>query len=361
MKKIAIMPGTNVKMNDEVFKLPKWGSIKSEFEKRNIEFHTLDKYDNWEEVDWIICDDGYTSFEDYAWLERIWKNKMGGKLIYLAEEPEVVDPRHSEENIIKLLKTFPYITIYNPNAIGERIFVLFVPTFPYNSIRQGKNFSDRNFLVNISGNKNSNDPKELYSERLSFIKYCEDNNVDFTLYGTGWNSTERPSYRGTVEDKLETYGNYKFALCLENSKDIPGYITEKIMDCFAGNIIPIYAGAKEIGELFPKDLYVDYFAFKSRKELIDYLQQMSEDEWNNRILKTREFIENGGLFKFTAVGFVDTFINLFSDKPYIEVSNKNNYRKVFILRRLKMIKDRLNLGKVGIVVKVYRKLIKPLN
>lgn len=361
MKKIAIMPGTNVKMNDEVFKLPKWGSIKSEFEKRNIEFHTLDKYENWEEVDWIICDDGYTSFEDYAWLERIWKNKMGKKLIYIAEEPEIVDPRHSEENIVKLLKTFPYITTYNPNVVGERIFVLFVPTFPYNSIRQGKNFSNRKFIVNISGDKSSDDPRELYSERLSFIKYCEDNNVDFTLYGTGWNSNERPSYRGTVADKLETYGDYKYALCLENSRDITGYITEKIMDCFAGNILPIYAGAKEISDLLPEGLYIDYFSFESKSELLRYLQQISEEEWNDRILRTKEFIENGGLFQHTAAGFVDTFIKIFSDKTYIKVSDTKNFIKVFMLIRLKKIKDRLKLGNVGFIVKMYRKIVKPLN
>ena len=360
MKKIAIMPGANVKTNDGVFEQKRWNSIKIEFEKRNVEFHTLDKYKNWEEVDWIICDDGYISFEDYIWLEKIWKSKMGKKLIYIAEEPEVIDSRHSVENLKKMLETFPYITTYNPYAVGERIFVLFAPTFPYCNIRKGKKFLDRKFIVNISGNKSSNDSRELYSERLSFIKFCEENNVDFTLHGTGWEYDKRSSYKGSVEDKIETYGDYKYALCLENSRDIPGYITEKIMDCFAGNVIPVYAGAKEISEVFPKDLYIDYFAFKSKEELVQYLEQISEDEWDSRILKTKEFIENGGLFQYTAAGFVDTFITIFSNKPYIEVSDKKNYFKVFMLRRLKKIKDRLNLGKVDLIVKIYRKVVKPL-
>ena len=77
------MPGVCVEKNDGVFKYTMWKDVKIEFEKRNIEFHTLDIYENWEELDWIICDNGYTTFEDYYWLERIWKRGQGKKIIYI--------------------------------------------------------------------------------------------------------------------------------------------------------------------------------------------------------------------------------------------------------------------------------------
>ena len=357
MKKVAIMPGVCVEKNDGVFKYTMWKDVKIEFEKRNIEFHTLDIYENWEELDWIICDNGYTTFEDYYWLERIWKRGQGKKLIYIAEEPEVVDIRHSLENIRNLLKIFPYITTWDLSIKDSRIFSLTIPSFHFANIKMGKEFKDRKFMVNISGNKSSDHPKELYGERLAFIEYCEKNSIDFALYGTGWNLEERPSYKGCAKNKLETYGDYKYALCLENARDIPGYITEKIMDCFAGNIVPVYAGAKDISNIIPQKLYIDYFAFDSKEELIKYLENISEEEYNEKLSVTKKFIEDEGLYLFTAKGFVDNFINTFSDKPYIKLPENKLYLRVFILNRLKKIKDSLKLKNISWLVKIYRKIL----
>ena len=296
MKKVAIMPGVCVEKNDGVFKYTMWKDVKIEFEKRNIEFHTLDIYENWEELDWIICDNGYTTFEDYYWLERIWKRGQGKKIIYIAEEPEVVEKRHSVENIGKLLEVFPYITSWNPDISGRRIFLFRPPVFRSHNVKKGDEFINRKFIVNISGNKHSDNPKELYSERLEFIKYCEENNIEFTLYGNGWDNMERPSYKGSVREKLAIYGKYKYALCLENAKDLSGYVTEKIIDCFMGNIVPIYAGAKDIEKIIPKNLYIDYFSFNNKEELIEYLENIPEIEWKRMLKRTKDFIEDGDFF-----------------------------------------------------------------
>jgi len=39
---------------------------------------------------------------------------------------------------------------------------------------------------------------------------------------------EKPytSYKGPFKSKIETLKPYKFSICFENAKDIPGYITE---------------------------------------------------------------------------------------------------------------------------------------
>ena len=44
---------------------------------------------------------------------------------------------------------------------------------------------------------------------------------------------------------LILFQEYKFILCLENSHD-PGYITEKIFNCFYARTIPLYAGSQKI-------------------------------------------------------------------------------------------------------------------
>jgi hypothetical protein len=40
------------------------------------------------------------------------------------------------------------------------------------------------------------------------------------------------SYKGKIDSKKDTLEKYKFSICYENARDTPGYITEKIFDCF---------------------------------------------------------------------------------------------------------------------------------
>jgi hypothetical protein len=42
-----------------------------------------------------------------------------------------------------------------------------------------------------------------------------------------------------VDSKKNTLEKYKFSICYENARDIPGYITEKIFDCFFAGCVPI--------------------------------------------------------------------------------------------------------------------------
>ncbi len=62
-------------------------------------------------------------------------------------------------------------------------------------------YDNKKFITMICGNKHSTDRNELYSERLNIIQYFEQNNIEFDLYGFGWNKSDRTSYRGKVEDK----------------------------------------------------------------------------------------------------------------------------------------------------------------
>ena len=107
----------------------------------------------------------------------------------------------------------------------------------------------------IAGNKKVNHALELYSKRIEAIAWFEKHHpTDFEFYGIGWNdythanryvrflmkkigiskvlAPNYQTYKGTVKAKKEVLEKYKFAICYENARDIPGYITEKIFDCF---------------------------------------------------------------------------------------------------------------------------------
>lgn len=60
--------------------------------------------------------------------------------------------------------------------------------------------------------------------------------IDF--YGRGFN---HPLIK-EIDDKAEALDDYMFSIAVENSCD-PGYITEKLTDCFITGTVPLYAGA----------------------------------------------------------------------------------------------------------------------
>ncbi len=114
---------------------------------------------------------------------------------------------------------------------------------------------------------------ELYSERIRAIRWFEKNQPSqFDLYGKGWDLTlppnlspfrpvlqplydlvfpHYPSYRGGITSKRAILKHYKFSICYENARDIPGYITEKIFDCFFAGCVPVYLGASNVTDYIP--------------------------------------------------------------------------------------------------------------
>jgi hypothetical protein len=60
---------------------------------------------------------------------------------------------------------------------------------------------------------------------------------------------------------------YKFSICYENARDTPGYITEKIFDCFFAGCVPIYWGANNITDHIPKECFIDKRDFEDYKVL----------------------------------------------------------------------------------------------
>lgn len=166
-----------------------------------------------------------------------------------------------------------------------------------------KNIKGRHKLCTlIAGNKKSSHELELYSKRREAIDWFEANHPeDFDFYGMGWDryyfsgpkivralnrippltklfAPRFKSYRGALKAKREVLEKYRFSLCYENARDIPGYITEKIFDSFFAGCIPIYWGANNIEEFIPKACFVDKRDFSGYAELYDFLRNMPEQQ-----------------------------------------------------------------------------------
>lgn len=82
---------------------------------------------------------------------------------------------------------------------------------------------------------------------------------------------------GSVKNKIEFMRSYRFMIAYENSS-FPGYVTEKIYECFFTNTIPIYWGSKEISKDFNPNRILNRMDFESDEALISRIKYLEENE-----------------------------------------------------------------------------------
>lgn len=82
---------------------------------------------------------------------------------------------------------------------------------------------------------------------------------------------------GPVADKLEFAKGYKFSLAFENSGS-RGYTTEKIMEAFASETVPIYWGNPDIAKEFNPKAFVNCHDFESFDEALEYVKKIDQDD-----------------------------------------------------------------------------------
>lgn len=340
----------NKKLNRDHLMTP-YSFMKKEFERHGDEFNTVDCYDDLSKVDYFL-------FFDYfpEWIVRLSKLGLDNRMIYCNAEPEVVNPINSKEGYEKLKKYFPYIMTWNKDLIDdERIFERITPYF-FEKRPGAKPFSEKKLLTNISGNKSSDSPKELYSERERLITFFEQHySSQFDLYGAGWDINMHPSYRGRPENKYEVYHNYRFALSLENTKNVRGYVTEKIFDCFVSDIVPIYQGADDILDYVPKECFIDYTRFASMQDLADFLVGMSEKEYSSYLEAIHTFLDSDIVRKLDGAEYA---------KNIYHVITKNTQKDFHVkLRERWMLETKIKTNEMKRKVKaavgpIYREMAK---
>jgi hypothetical protein len=275
--------------------------IKTLFEKESVKFNTLDKYSEKDKIDAVL----FFSL-DYTVLKRYIK-KNTTKLIYFAWEPEVVDNRHSEKGLRKLEPFFDAIMTWNDDLTDNKKYFKINYPYYFETLQTGcseKDFNEKKLLVNISGNKSSRHPDELYSERLRVIDYYNDKqSKDFELYGSIWPS-KYACAKGRCTCKSDIYKRFKFALCLENMHNVNGYITEKIFDCFTSGILPVYCGATNINSYIPDNCFINYRDFQNLDELDEFLKSMNHKKYMQYLAAIDAYLSSDGIKVFTPSCFV---------------------------------------------------------
>ena len=92
--------------------------------------------------------------------------------------------------------------------------------------------------------------------------------------------------RRFVESKEDALLSYRYSLAIENDSS-PSYFTEKILDCYATGVVPIYFGAPDIEEFFPSGSLIR-LADLSADSLKLALDKTSDLDYENRLPALRE-------------------------------------------------------------------------
>lgn len=107
-----------------------------------------------------------------------------------------------------------------------------------------------------------------------------------------------------VKNKLNFISSYKMNVSFENSR---GYTTEKLIDSFMADVIPIYYGEPDIGHDYNEKALINYHQFKTENDFIDYIIETIDDDDKVHNMIEQPKIINKDLFD------KDKFIKFFSN------------------------------------------------
>lgn len=251
-------------------------------------------------------------------------------------ESELICPNNWKR---ELHSAFNKIFTWHDDFVNGNDYIKF--NFPQNlsSYQAPIDISKSHFCTLIAGNKAIRHPLELYSERVKAIHWFEENHPDkFDLFGIGWDRFSSRyklinrvvrllglsrllapgfhSYKGRVDSKYTTLKEYKFSICYENARDIPGYITEKIFDCFFAGCVPVYWGANNIEKHIPKACFIDKRDFSSYEELYEYMVKMDDQVYRKFQSDIVDFLNSEKAQLFSAEHFSETVVQtIIKDYP----------------------------------------------
>lgn len=249
-------------------------------------------------------------------------------------ESEVISPKTYN---LDLHKYFDKIFTWKTNLVnGEKYIKI---NFSHEIIKTiDRNLSNKHKLcILIAGNKTVHHKLELYSKRVEAIRWFEKfHHSDFELYGRGWDhcapsswlfsklynrvpATRKlmdyflfksySSYRGELDEKIPVMLKYKFAICYENARDIPGYITEKIFHCFFAGCVPIYWGANDIADYIPANCFIDKRQFETYEDLYEYIDKLADEDYLQYLVNIEKYLNSSQVEQFSAKTFVNTVIS----------------------------------------------------
>ncbi len=297
-------------------------------QNRGVNFITLDLVDDFSKIDCFL-------FSDFPRMKNklVKKTFASGKPMFLIlEECEVVYPKNWDlDNHRFFEKIFTWHDGFVDNRKYFKFNVYFLETKKIN-----KDLSKKEKLCTlIASNKTAIHPLELYSKRREAIRWFEKNHPEnFDLYGYDWDlrsfplnkkwwsklnsnklkflrrllAPKYPSWKGSIKRKKPILEKYKFAICYDNARDIPGYILEKIFDCFLAGTVPVYWGANNVTDHIPVQCFIDKRNFDDYENLYKFMESINDRQYLAYLNSIEDFLNSERAHQFSSEYFASTII-----------------------------------------------------
>jgi Glycosyltransferase family 10 (fucosyltransferase) C-term len=277
-----------------------WPQVRMAASEHNIEFLSL------EEVERVPLEDAFVVADD--WTREVARLvSRGARPAVLVSFDSPITAWRLYYHLEAISARFPHTFLYE--GARERV----APTTWFHPLHfpvpcppprpTGLPWSNRRFLAalarnealprglslarTIAGLRYRPVARERYQARLRAFEFFA-NNDELDLFGDAWeqrhpsvapelHAAAARAYRGSAEDTLGLLAKYRFALVYENTR-FPGYVTDRILDCFFARCIPIYSGAPDIAQYVPPSAFVDVRQFQTFPELERFLVRTTEDD-----------------------------------------------------------------------------------
>ena len=115
--------------------------------------------------------------------------------------------------------------------------------------------------------------KEFCVQHVKRLQLCRELENKIDCMGT-YNGGER-----VFTDKI--YADYKFSVCIENYRD-DWWFTEKICNAFSNKCVPIYYGARNIGQLFDESGIIIVENLNDLPKVVDEILKDVDGEYERR-------------------------------------------------------------------------------
>ncbi len=270
-------------------------------------------------------------------MQKLPLDKPEKCILFVWEPPTIRPYNYYRSSHQPYHKIFTLVDLLVDN---QKYFKFYFPQPRLEMTVESVPFENKKLCTFIARNHRSPSKFELYTERLSTINFFEkQGSQDFDFYGVGWLAHQYKNYKGPVKTKKEVLKNYKFYICYENTRDINGYITEKIFDCFMEGCVPIYWGSQNVTKYIPTECFIDRRRFSNNEELYQFLKSISKDEYEKYLAAIKRFLQSDAAFLFSSEFFIDTVIRVV--KPSYDMDLVFTQKQQEKLHRARKLNDHL--------------------
>lgn len=188
---------------------------------------------------------------------------------------------YSSENLIPDFNLIDYSICPYPIQFGDRNFQLPPCVWP------------RSHWVKIA-EKDRNYSREILEQKCYFANFISSHESEYNIRGDffkklcEYKRVESPgSYLNNMpngervnwlnDSKADFQRKCKFTLCFESTMHY-GFVTEKIMDAFYADTIPVYYGSPTVTDIFNKDAFINVADFESFDAAIAKIIELDQDD-----------------------------------------------------------------------------------